>query len=759
LESSGVRAARRSLAVWVDAALESKEFPGEDSRPMAIADFMAAWGTAETRPQAAYRIPRGEAMWVLATQPGQPRASANQTQTISLGRDDSLLELDAKLGIDGGYLFQLRLDGPPKISIQLVSLVEEGVERVARWSTDDDGRTTIFLTGPVTGNQRVTVRARVKSPTAGGFELPRLWFAETKIDRYEWRIYRQSSLLAEVRPAKGMTATAPAESDEPRDAVGTLVGTYVVDDPQATIAVDISPNSPQTSATAVTTLERDGDRWLAELRCRIRVEGGVADVLSFQVPPQWVEPFRVEPAARTKLVPIPGETRQQLLVYPAKPIEGDAELRIRGRVSLAAGDRLRVPDVVPQRMQHLERYVILPERLDLQQVTWETVGLSRATLPPDWAAIDSGDAARRVFRVDGDHFQASLRGVQRGEATAQVKLADIHIAWQADGNCHGVACFDVEPAGATSCLLEMPAGHQLVHAAIENLPAQLVDLGDRRWRATLGPAQLPQRLEIVFAGPYNERGALKRFSAPRLPELKVSETLWTVYGPQPYVTADARSHTEHLDTAQQELHRLRSIAAIAQLPAEILGEHLPEEIARWYQPWRSRYAASRTALMGTSFDTANVAPSPEETEARQLDEQIGAIDKRLGSRAPSARSPVTWRESTDLLIADGETAQPLRYVTRNSEQSLELDYSRSAPSGWTGRIAAALLVATCGACAIWLGRGRLLPKLSPGLVVTLIGLAWWLLLAPSIVGLAIVVLGILLALREQAPAVQRSATR
>ena len=72
LESSGVRAAQRSLAVWVDAALESKEFPGEDSRPMAIADFMAAWGTAETCPQAAYRIPRGEAMWVLATQPGKP---------------------------------------------------------------------------------------------------------------------------------------------------------------------------------------------------------------------------------------------------------------------------------------------------------------------------------------------------------------------------------------------------------------------------------------------------------------------------------------------------------------------------------------------------------------------------------------------------------------------------------------------------------------------------------------------------------------
>jgi hypothetical protein len=546
------------------------------------------------------------------------------------------------------------------------------------------------------------------------------------------------------------------EANEPRDGLGTLVGEFVAGNPQAALTVDISPNSPQVSATTVTTRERDGDRWLAELRCRIHVEGGVADVLSFQVPPQWVGPYRVEPAARTKLAPIPGETKMQLLVYPSKSIAGDVELQMRGRVSLAAGDRLRVPDIVPQRMQNLERYVVLPERLDLQQVSWETVGLSRIATPPAWMSINNGDSAKTVYRADDEHFQASLRGVQRGESTAPVKLADVHIDWQADGRCHGVAYFDIEPAGAATCVLELPPGHELVHAEIEGLPAQLVDLGYHRWRASLGPAQLPQRLEVVFCGPYEQRGASRTFPAPRLLELKVSETLWTIYGPQSLVAAEPSSDAAQLGAAQQELHRLRSVAAIAQLPAEILGEHLPEEIARWYQPWRSRYAASRATLTQIN---ARAASSPEETEARQLDAQLSAVDKRLGSRAPSARSPVNWLAPADLLVGDNEAASPLRFLSKNGEAPLELNYSRSAPAGWTGRIAATLLVASCGAGVILLARGRLLPKLSPGLVVTLVGLAWWLFLAPSIVGLAIVVLGIVLALREQAPTAQRRVAR
>ncbi len=671
LESSGVRAARRWLAVSVDPALESKEFPGEDTRPMAIADFMAAWGAANARPQAAYQIPRGEAMWVLATQPSKPQLHVQETTAISLARDASLVEYDAALAIDGGYLFQLRIDGPKSFAIDQVSLFEDGVQRVARWSTGKDGRTTVFLTGPINGNQKATVRGRITSSTPGKFSIPRFAFVDAHLDHVLWRIYRQSNLLVDVKPGPGVTAVQLPEP-EPRDSFGTLVGSFQSDDPQAAISADISPNTPQTSAIAVTRLTRDGDRWIAELHCHVKVEDGLVDALSFEVPPQWAEPYRTDPPARTRLVPIPGEPRAQLLIYPPEPIKDEFDIAIRGRVALLAGDRLRTPNIVPQRFDRVERFVVLPERLDLQQISWETVGLSRADLPAEFAAIQGDGAANIVYRADGDQFQASLRGVQRAASTARVKLADIHVAWKSDGYCQGVASFDIEPAGATRCTLELPTAHQLVHASIEGLPAQLIKTGDGLWQVSLGPAQLPQRLDVVFRGPYGGTGEHKRFEAPCLPELEVDETLWTIYSPDQFTAQSADSQADAITGSEQELRRLRATAALSQLPAEIVGEHLPDEIARWYQPWRRRYAASRAGL-GQSLASGqqDLEQSTEEIEARQLDARITAVDARLAARSPSPRSLAISRTPAELLQVGQTPFNTARYVVeRKRERSI-----------------------------------------------------------------------------------------
>ncbi len=759
LESSGVRAAHRCLAVTVDAALESKEFPGEDTQPMAIADYMTAWGAAEARPQAAYRIPRGEAMWVLATQPSEPRTRVDQSLTLGLEREVSAVEFEAALSIDGGYLFQLRLDSTAEFAIEQVSLIDEGVQRVARWSTDKSGRTTVFLTGPITGNHTVMVRGRVKSPASGTFAIPGLKFVDANVERSRWRIHRQSGLKVDIRPGAGVTASA-LEERESHASFGALVGVFQSDDPHAAITAEISANTPQVSAVVVTTLERDGDRWMAELHGRVNVAGGLVDALSFEVPPQWAEPYRVAPPARTALVPIPGEPRSQLLVYPAEPIEDQFEFKIRGRVALTAGDRLRVPDIVPQRVDRIERYVVLPERLDLQQISWETVGLTRAALPPEFAASNRDRSATVAYRVDGQGFQAALRGVQRTAATARIKLADVKIVWQADGYYQGVASFDMEPAGATRCDFELPAGHQLVHASIESLPAQLVELGENRWRAALGPAHLPQRLEIVFRGPYSGSGGYKRFAAPRLPELQVDETMWTVYSPDQFTVASVGSAARSVDAAEQELNRLRAIAALAQLPAEILGEHLPEEISRWYQPWRKRYAAASAAfVVATTTGSKNGDQSAEVLEARQLDARIDAIDARLAPRTANSRAPTMFRAPSELLVAWQTSSRPARFLADRDTPTLELYYSQQSAGGWSGQVAAAVALLAAAVAALVLLRGRTLPKFAPGMVVTAIGVTWWLLLAPSIAGLAVVLLGIWLALREHAPGTRQAAPR
>ena len=131
LESSRARSAKRWLAVSVDPALQFQVHPGEDTKPIDPAEFAAAWGPAESRPSGAFRIPRGEPMWSLDTQPSQPQTTVDQLVSLDLGRASSRVQLEAELTIADGYLFQLGLSAPKELAVEQVSVLEDGVQRVA----------------------------------------------------------------------------------------------------------------------------------------------------------------------------------------------------------------------------------------------------------------------------------------------------------------------------------------------------------------------------------------------------------------------------------------------------------------------------------------------------------------------------------------------------------------------------------------------------------------------------------------------------
>jgi len=753
LESSGARASRRWLAVSVDPTLQSKELPGEDSKPIPVADFAAAWGTADMRPQAAYSIPRGQAMWMLSTQPSEPRTTVDQTLSVGLGRGYSQVELEARLSIAGGYVFQLGVEGPSDLAIETVSVMEDSVQRVARWSSDANGRTTVFLTSPITGNQRLVLRGRL-SGTTDAVAVPRLTLVDAQVQRSAWRLYRQNSVLVEVHPGPGVE-TMPTDGVEPRGEFGALIGLYQTADPAAGLAVKIAPNSPQSKATLVTRLERDDDRWMAEVTCHVQVLEGIVDTLVFEVPPQWSEPYRVDPPAQFKLVPVPGETRRQLIVYPARPITDKYDLKIRGRVALSAGDRLRVPDVVPQRVQQAERFVVLPQQLDLQQITWETVGLSRAALPSD-ADSTTVPAESAVYQAVAERFQASLRTVKRAAATAQVRLANVELAWQADGRFRAVATYDLEPAGESSCVVELPLDCELLHVSVENQPAQPVSIAERRWRIPTGPVELPQRIEFVYTGRIGHSGARRQFPAPRLLNLRVQTTLWTIYSPTQFGGAAPADLTLRSTVQQQRMHRLGAIVELAQLPTDVVGEHLPEEIARWYRHWNRRYAREREALSRElTADSSSQVDLPESSEAERYDARIAAVDARLGFTASAKGPPVAVRSASDILASLAPFGEATRTITSGPQNKLAVDYARAPSEGWVERILLAIALAAVGVGGMVLLGGRMLPQFAPWSVLGLAGLGWWLWLAPSVVGLALVAIAGWIVFRQRGESQQR----
>jgi hypothetical protein len=746
LETSGARSSKRMLAVSVDAALQPSIQAGEDSQTVDIGEFLTAWGASESRPQAAFAVPRGEPVWVLATQPNEPRLSSEQTLSLSLGRTQALVQFDALVTISGGHSLQLGLQGPPGLMVESVSLLEDDLQRVSRWSVNGEGRITVFLSGPLNGRHRLALRGRWNFGDPAALAHPFVEILGAKVDKREFHVYRQPAVLVQIVQAPGMV---PINGEAQTSAdFGSVVGRFTADSASTEVSLTVAPNEIRSRGVMATIVERAGDAWNAELHYHLHVQEGLVDSLQFDIPPQWSEPFRVD--APFKVVPIPGELRRQLILYPPKPVSDKYQLRVRGRVAPSAGDRLRVPDIRPLGAGETERFVVLPQQRDRQQITWETLGLTSAKLPLGFAPGRSVQNSL-AYQVTGESFQASLRAVERATAAARVTLADIHVVWQRDGHFEAVGAFDVDPGGTPGCTLLLPGGCRLLRATVEGLPSQAVERANGHWRMMFQSQQLPQHVEVVYAGPiFNASGGQRRFPAPQLENMDVGQTLWRIDGPSDIGAGRPVNSERTSDPVRHELGRLASISSLVRLPAEVTGEHLPEEIARWYRSWRSRFAASRAALRW-NLHAARQSSTPTEATvaASQFDAQLEAVDGRLRGTSGAGFSAAPAPNAVDLLQVTRHESSPTFFHVAGQAAELTLVYPQPlVEMPWPRWLAAICLLTMLGVAA-YLLVGKTLPAFAPWFVAGSIGLVGWLLLAPSAAGLALFAVACLIAVRAQ----------
>ena len=242
---------------------------------------------------------------------------------------------------------------------------------------------------------------------------------------------------------------------------------------------------------------------------------------------------------------------------------------------------LNVPDVLPLRVEPLVRYVVLPSQAEGRQFAWDTQGLRAAGLPANMMAPASL-AAPLVYRVEGDSFAAELKAAERVAGAAKVRLADFRVVRAAGGSLHGTATFDLEPAGATSCTLERPAGFRIIAIRSAGLPVAFEPGPEDRYSVPLSTPQLPQRLEVVFEGAADRASGELRLDAPRLVGLPVERTLWTVSDPAGQGTSELTG-LEPIGPARAELVRMQNTAALVGAAAELATTSEPaDEEARWY---------------------------------------------------------------------------------------------------------------------------------------------------------------------------------
>ena len=176
------------------------------------------------------------------------------------------------------------------------------------------------------------------------------------------------------------------------------------------------------------------------------------------------------------------------------------------------------------------RLVALPARLAGRRIEWETSGLQ---------AIDPAtlSTAGQPLPADFELFEAvaprPTAVAQLQTATSQsplVQLAAHELLIHRDNTASGHSRFDLLARGARQVEIAVPPGCRLIHVAIEDVPAQLVERGAGRWRLPVLSDARPQRIEVVYSATLlrKDQASAAVFNPPRVEGAEIEETRWQI---------------------------------------------------------------------------------------------------------------------------------------------------------------------------------------------------------------------------------------
>ncbi len=751
LEVKNARVTKRWLAVSIDPALEHEQAGEEALEPVAVPDFLAAWGEAPAQPGFAYSLPSVEPSWSMSTRPREPETAVDQATVWTIGAREARVELRAQLTTVAGYHFQYRLAAPPKLEIDRVSVLKGGVERADRWRRAPDGTLTVFLRWALSGEQTLSLTGRLPVPPRGTIPLPFLSLENAQVQTSSIQLFRKREVQVEIGGTTGLVRIETPVVDESQPSSARLVESFEHHGAdQVGARLRLSPNRPKVAVERITSLRSDGGAWEASVEFRTRVEEGLVDQFRLRVPREFAGPYEIDAQATWELED--GDEQSRLLVRPVRAISGEYRFAVSSPLVLSPGERVRVPDIVLAEADLARHVLILPTQSGLQPIDWETEGLSRTELPEDFAAPPVAPEAFVAYQVDDGAFQASLRPF-RGRP--EVHLADVRLAWQTNGTCHGVATFDVEPSTLSECTLRLPPQWELMQGLVDRVPCRALRKDPNRWTIPLGVSPFPQRVEALFRGtvPIPDANGLLRLEPPKIEGIECPITLWTVFSPREYepgrlVGLRPGTLWEH------NSRRLENVEALMEVAATVPPDE-PEEARPWFRLWTDRWVGLCEATMrsqqlrrGGETDAVSLA------ERLPLDRLPAEVSDWLESEHLLAEVGAESPEASDLGSFWRQTLNPAQPAVRSAVEpgsaSIRLEYHRAEGRGFFGQLfaAAALALATLLATAgVRHGDFALLLGRWPCLLGVLVGLGWWLWLWPSVLGWAVVLVSLIASFR------------
>jgi hypothetical protein len=764
IELLDARTTRRWMAVSVDPALDHDESQKQPFETVAVSDFLNAWGTSGVKPNRVYRLSSAECDWTLATRPHKPHSVADSQLTLSYDENRVNVLFEAKIATTQGYLFEHQITAPADLKIENISLMEEGVERVSRWSRNADGIITVFLNSAASDRQQLVLRGQTPIEMGKNRLLPQIHLEHCENHSSAISLSRHPSVLLKLPTAllKAPNQDMAMHIAPPRDTststeeeLGRFVAAFSSTGTPP-ISVTVEPNRPKIHSQEIVTIVQHEKTWNAKLDCHLSIRGGTVDQLMIRAPRGWNGPYRVSPPGQIQIREFSQEERR--LVYrPETAMTEDATFSIQGLLDGERGGHPTIPDITLLQTENPERWYFLPSEIRDRPVRWQTRGLRPTSgWPKDVAA--SLHIKTAAYHVSGYPVQAILEPPETPRGSSFVRLADLTLAWQAGNRYSGTAVFDLEPEGINECPLQLPNECRWIAVLVEGIPVTPEAIGKGVWRLPLVSQRLTQRVEVLFHGTIvdNDRPDRHPLETPSLGELPVRQTVWTVIGPASW-KAESQNGLTANDAWQQELMRWTNVTAAIESAATVLPDD-PEALSRWRATWLRRFAMSKAAVQRELTAINSEKTNPNAVAARQkidtFEQQAADLFHRLGIADASTQAVVrnpTAFGSGEIFRHLCEPEQAIsRYVQEGRSNTLILVTSTSKSDGTAQRwfIAVGWILMTMLAM-LGVANGSLIETIRrwPHVTITAIGLAWWLWLAPNILGVCILFAGLFDAIR------------
>ncbi|MBI84534.1 MAG: hypothetical protein CMJ81_15170 [Planctomycetaceae bacterium] len=746
---------RRLLAVSVDHELAYQLHGGENLARIAATEFMREWETEELLPQfVLIDSMEDDQEWTISVAPQERKTAAEQHVTVICHAEHAVLDHRVDVMKADRMLAQHQLSVPPGLELENVEINDSSGSVPVHWTLDENNRLNIVLSRPTRESHRLYLRARRRYESDNSLQLPAIQLLNSQLLALDLEVLRQPGIRVNVTDAENLDSVEGRPTETTAWKKFLKVASWKAKAPGAGVVLRVVADTPEIQSVQVSTMVPREGKWWMQLSLQLSVSQGIVDMIDFSLPAVCGNEITSDSSCETKIVDIPGTGRRRLSIKLSEPCTKECTFHLQIPLQFPPGQRIHVPHAIPFRDHQRTHYVVLPRQIEQQNIRWDKSWLQPARLP-EWVLSEAPSETQSLsYRVTGEDPHAEIRPREGMAGDPQLRLVDIHVNMRNDNTFHGSVFFYLDPAGRDSCVLQLPDRTELVHVTVAELPARTDLLENQQVKIFLGLQRLPQRMEVVFEGKMvrsSSGGSTFQVAVPEMLEVPVQRTLWTVNGRN----ADAIQQTHGISAERQKLLRLRGMSELMDLTADVIAEEPIEDITRWYQVWARRYVKGQRML------TLQLAHHPPGFEVERVDLEVLqrkqlSMARHLGTE--SILEQLGSSNDEDLLGNQG-------FRTNNFEEE---KVTRLTYQGGEGKIALSLVPLEARfeyqrylkgfslAVAIFFGiRWRHVWESFvkrwwfrwPFLSMFLMGIVWWLWLHPRWLGLLIILVSILYAIR------------